>query len=55
MHKPKMGIKPINVLPLGFIVVILTGALLLMLPFSSKDDGVASFLDAVFTAAAQPA
>ena len=45
-----MGIKPINVLPLGFIVVILTGALLLMLPFSSKDGRSLSFLDAVFTA-----
>ena len=45
-----MGIKPINVLPLGFVVVILTGALLLMLPFSSKDGRPLSFLDAVFTA-----
>ena len=45
-----MGIKPINVLPLGFIAVILTGALLLMLPFSSKDGRSLSFLDAVFTA-----
>ena len=53
MHKPKMGIKPINVLPLGFIVVILTGALLLMLPFSSKDGRSLSFLDAVFTADAK--
>lgn len=45
-----MGLKPINVLPLGFIVVILTGALLLMLPFSSKSGASLSFLDAVFTA-----
>ena len=45
-----MGLKPINVLPLGFIAVILTGALLLMLPFSSKSGTSLSFLDAVFTA-----
>jgi len=50
MHKAKMGIKPINVLPLGFIVVILTGALLLMLPFSSKSGASLTFIDALFTA-----
>ncbi|HML68415.1 MAG TPA: potassium transporter TrkG [Clostridia bacterium] len=49
MHKPKMGIKPINVLPLGFIVVILTGALLLMLPISSRDGSSLPFLSALFT------
>ena len=50
MHKPKISIKPINVLPFGFIVVILTGALFLMLPFSSKSGASISFLNAVFTA-----
>ena len=50
MHKAKMGIKPINVLPLEFIVVILTGALLLMLPFSSKSGASLTFIDALFTA-----
>jgi trk system potassium uptake protein TrkH len=50
MHKPKMGLKPINVLPLGFVVVILTGALLLMLPISSKSGTSLPFLDALFTA-----
>ncbi len=49
MHKPKMGIKPINVLPLSFIVVILTGALLLMLPISSRDGSSLPFLSALFT------
>ena len=44
-----MGIKPINVLPLGFIVVILTGALLLMLPISSRDGSSLPFLSALFT------
>lgn len=50
MQKAKMGLKPINVLPLGFIVVILTGALLLMLPFARKSGPSLSFLDALFTA-----
>ncbi len=45
-----MGLKPINVLPLGFIAVILTGALLLMLPFSSKNGTSLSIIDALFTA-----
>lgn len=45
-----MGLKPINVLPLGFIVVILTGALLLMLPFARKSGSSLSFIDALFTA-----
>ncbi|MEA4914190.1 MAG: potassium transporter TrkG [Christensenella sp.] len=50
MQKAKMGLKPINVLPLGFIVVILTGALLLMLPFARKSGSSLSFIDALFTA-----
>ena len=50
MHKAKMGLKPINILPIGFIVVILTGALLLMLPISSKNGASLPFLDALFTA-----
>ncbi|MDD4312132.1 MAG: potassium transporter TrkG [Eubacteriales bacterium] len=50
MHKAKMGLKPINVLPFGFIVVILTGTLLLMLPFARKSGLSLSVLDALFTA-----
>ncbi|MDE5854489.1 MAG: Trk family potassium uptake protein [Ruminococcus sp.] len=34
---------------LGFAGVILIGALLLMLPFASKESGSASFIDALFT------
>ena len=34
---------------LGFAGVILIGALLLMLPFASKENGSASFIDALFT------
>lgn len=45
-----MGLKPINVLPFGFIVVILTGTLLLMLPFARKSGLSLSVLDALFTA-----
>ncbi len=45
-----MGLKPINVLPLGFIAVILTGALLLMLPISNRDGAYFPFLSALFTA-----
>ena len=50
MRKAKMGLKPISVLPLGFIVVIITGTLLLMLPISSKSGVSLPFLDALFTA-----
>lgn len=50
MQKAKTGLKPINVLPLGFIVVILTGTLLLMLPFARKSGSSFSFIDALFTA-----
>ena len=50
MQKPKFGIKPINVLPLGFVAVILTGAILLMLPISNRDGHVFPFLSALFTA-----
>ena len=35
---------------LGFMGVILTGTLLLMLPFATKTPGGASFMDALFTA-----
>ena len=45
-----MGLKPINVLPLGFIAVILTGALLLMLPISNRNGASFPFLSALFTA-----
>ena len=50
MRKSLFSIRPINVLPLGFVAVILTGALLLMLPISSKDGSSLPFLSAVFTA-----
>ncbi|MEA5026699.1 MAG: TrkH family potassium uptake protein [Erysipelotrichaceae bacterium] len=42
-------IKPTQILAIGFFTVILTGALLLMLPISTN-SGHLSFLDAFFTA-----
>ncbi len=39
-----------QIIILGFLVVILTGTVLLMLPFSTRDFGGASFMDALFTA-----
>ena len=50
MRKSFLGIKPINVLPLGFIGVILIGTILLMLPISNRDGRVFPFLSALFTA-----
>jgi trk system potassium uptake protein TrkH len=34
----------------GFLLVILTGSLLLMLPFASRESGCAPFMDCLFTA-----
>ena len=36
----------------GFLMVILLGTLILMLPFSSKDGQITPFIDALFTASA---
>ncbi len=46
-YKPKMSIW--RYLALGYFLVILTGSVLLVLPFASKTGG-ASYLDALFTA-----
>lgn len=45
----KKQITPAQIIILGFALLILTGALLLMLPFSTSIPGGASFLDALFT------
>ncbi|MEA5049358.1 MAG: potassium transporter TrkG [Eubacteriales bacterium] len=50
MRKAHQGIKPISVLPLGFVLIILTGALLLMLPIASRDGASLPFINALFTA-----
>ncbi|MEG3032841.1 MAG: potassium transporter TrkG, partial [Enterococcus sp.] len=39
-----------QLISLGFATVILCGALLLMLPISSRSGGVTPFIDALFTA-----
>ncbi len=50
MRKAHHGIKPISVLPLGFVAIIITGALLLMLPIASRGGASLPFIDALFTA-----
>ena len=39
-----------QIIILGFLGVILTGTVLLMLPFATREFGGASFMDALFTA-----
>jgi len=50
MRKAHHGVKPISVLPLGFVMIIITGALLLMLPIASRGGASLPFLNALFTA-----
>ena len=47
--KIKKKISSSQVIILGFTGVILLGAFLLMLPFSSREGRVTSFFDALFT------
>ncbi|MBZ4663390.1 MAG: Trk family potassium uptake protein [Caloramator sp.] len=42
--------QPVQVLALGFAVVIFLGAILLSLPISSRDGNPTNFIDALFTA-----
>lgn len=52
MNAKKKTIKKLSsfqIIILGFIAVILIGALLLMLPFASREPGCAGFEDALFT------
>lgn len=48
--KSKIKLKGVQILALGFIAVILTGAILLSLPISSKSGEATNFLDAAFVA-----
>ena len=43
-------LKPGQILTLGFLAVILTGSLLLMLPFATVEGESVNFLQALFTA-----
>ena len=45
-----MRVTPAQIIITSFLLLILLGALLLMLPFASRQPGSASFLDALFTA-----
>ncbi|WP_052220993.1 TrkH family potassium uptake protein [Clostridium homopropionicum] len=47
--KSSKNLSPVQILALGFGIVILIGALLLMLPIASKDGTVTPFIDAFFT------
>ena len=42
-------IKPGRIIVLGFLLVILLGAMLLMLPISINEGASVSFIDALFT------
>lgn len=48
--KLKRRMSPFQIIVLGFVCLVLTGTLLLMLPFASVEPGSASFIDAFFTA-----
>lgn len=49
-YMSKLRIKPEQIIPISFLLVILTGALLLMLPASSASGDKTDFLTALFTA-----
>lgn len=48
LHKNNKS--PFRIIIFGFLLVILLGSFLLMLPISAKEGGVTPFLDALFTA-----
>ncbi|MEA4827113.1 MAG: TrkH family potassium uptake protein [Clostridium sp.] len=48
-NKYKKRLAPVQILALGFGIVIMAGTLLLMLPVSSKEGIVTPFIDAFFT------
>lgn len=50
MDKIKSHVLPAQVILLGFLMLIVSGTVLLMLPFASRTGNGAPFLDALFTA-----
>ncbi len=50
MRKSKKGMSPLQILPIGFLCIILIGAFLLMLPIASVDHQSLPFSSALFTA-----
>lgn len=51
LHKKAKPMKPARTLAIGFFIIIMTGAILLFMPFSSKSGEWTNFIDCVFTAA----
>lgn len=49
MIKKAAKMSPAQIIALGFLVIILTGSFLLMLPISSREGTWTGFLDALFT------
>ncbi len=49
-NRRKKGMSHAQIMALGFIMVILAGTFLLMLPIASKDGNVTHFFDCLFTA-----
>ena len=49
-RRPKAKLSSLQIIALGFLIIILTGTCLLMLPWSTQEPGGASFGDAIFTA-----
>lgn len=50
MRKTKRRLSQVQTIALGFLIVILAGSLLLMLPFATVKGESTSYLDALFTA-----
>lgn len=50
MKKKSIALSPGQILAVGFLGIILAGALLLMLPFANRTGRPLSFLDSLFTA-----
>lgn len=50
MEKLFKSLSTYQIISLSFILMIFSGALLLMLPFASQGETALSFLDALFTA-----
>lgn len=50
LSQKRINLTPPQILALGFLVVILTGTVLLSLPISSADGNPCSLMDALFTA-----
>ncbi|MBQ8670675.1 MAG: Trk family potassium uptake protein, partial [Oscillospiraceae bacterium] len=50
MRKRKILLSPAQTIALCFVAVILVGALLLMMPFTSRSGVGLSFVDSLFTA-----